>query len=187
MELIQVQFEMLHNALHELVGGAETYSMSTLEYSAFDPVFMVHHSSIDRLWHIWQTLQKLRHKSFNFARCAGRDLLKPLEPFSYESVNADPVTRANSQPVQIFDTAKFHYHFDNLKLNGHSVSELQELMNVMRASPRVFAGFILHGIGASATVHVDVVATNGTKVGIVTSIPLTLLTMYPSSGICVPA
>ena len=156
---------MLHNALHELVGGAETYSMSTLEYSAFDPFFMVHHSSIDRLWQIWQTLQKLRHKPFNFARCAGRDLFKPLEPFSYDTVNTDEVTRANSQPAQLFDTAKFHYHFDNLKLNGHSLKELQELLDVMRASPRVFAGFILHGVGTSATVKVDVVAANGTKVG----------------------
>ena len=156
---------MLHNAVHGLVGGHETYSMSTLGYSAFDPFFMVHHSSIDRLWQIWQTLQKLRHKPFNFARCAGRDLLKPLEPFSYDTVNTDEVTRAHSQPVDVFDTAKFHYHFDNLKLNGHSLKELQELLDVMRASPRVFAGFILHGIGTSATVKVDVVAANGTKVG----------------------
>ena len=156
---------MVHNFVHYLVGGTQTFGMSTLDYSAFDPVFMVHHSSIDRLWKIWQTLQKLRHKPFNFARCAGRDLFRPLEPFSYESVNADLVTRANSMPVQIFDTAKFHYNFDNLNLNGHSVSELQDMMDVMKASPRVFAGFILHGIGASARVRVYVVATTGTQVG----------------------
>nr|KAG5691405.1 hypothetical protein BaRGS_016321 [Batillaria attramentaria] len=54
------EFEMLHNAIHFLVGGAKTYSMSTLEYSAFDPFFMVHHSSIDRIWRIWQELQKIR-------------------------------------------------------------------------------------------------------------------------------
>ena len=155
---------MVHNFVHYLVGGAQTFGMSTLDYSAFDPVFMVHHSSIDRLWKIWQTLQKLRHKPFNFARCAGRDLFRPLEPFSYESVNADLVTRANSMPVQIFDTANFHYRFDNLKLNGHSVSELQEIIGAMRASPRVFAGFVLHGFGSSGVVLVNVVAANGTKV-----------------------
>ena len=161
---MQVQLEMVHNALHGLVGGTHTYGMSTLDYSAFDPLFMVHHSSVDRLWKIWQTLQKLRHKPFNFARCAGRDLTKPLEPFSYDSVNTDLVTRANSRPEQVFDSDKFHYHYDNLQLNGHSVSQLQEMIETMQASPRVFAGFILHGFGTSATVHVDVVAANGTKV-----------------------
>ena len=133
---------MLHNALHELVGGAETYSMSTLEYSAFDPFFMVHHSTIDRLWKIWQTLQKLRHKPFNFARCAGRDLLKPLEPFSYDTVNTDEVTRANSQPAQLFDTAKFHYHFDNLDLNGDSVTQINEMIERRKANTRFYAGFV---------------------------------------------
>ena len=143
--------------------------MSTLGYSAFDPFFMVHHSSIDRLWQIWQTLQKLRHKPASTSPAApaatsSSRLTLPL-PFSYDTVNTDEVTRAHSQPVDVFDTAKFHYHFDNLKLNGHSLKELQELLDVMRASPRVFAGFILHGVGTSANVHVDVVAPNGTKVG----------------------
>jgi hypothetical protein len=65
---------------------------------------------------IWQTLQKLRHKPFNYARCAGRQLSKPLEPFNYDSVNQDPVTKANSLPVQLFDTEKFHYSYDNLEV-----------------------------------------------------------------------
>nr|DAZ89886.1 TPA_exp: hemocyanin 1 [Littorina saxatilis] len=160
----EVQYEMLHNAVHELVGGSRKYGMSTLEYSAFDPFFMIHHSSIDRIWKIWQTLQKLRHKPFNFARCAGRSLFKPMEPFAYESVNTDPITRANAEPVHVFDTEKFHYHYDSLELNGHSVKQLQEMVDSMRNSPRVFAGFLLHGVGTSASVHVDVVAADGSKV-----------------------
>ena len=164
LQLPQVHYEIVHNAMHQLVGGSATYSMATLDYSAFDPLFMVHHASVDRLWQIWQNLQKLRHKPFNSARCAGRDLLKPLEPFSYDSVNTDAVTRVNSLPVEVFDTTKFHYHYDNLNLNDHSLSELQKLLKELRSQPRIFAGFILHGFGASAVVHVDVVAANGTKV-----------------------
>ena len=61
-------------------------------------------------------MQKLRHKPFNFARCAGRRLSEPLEPFSYDTVNVDPVTKANALPAQVFDTKKFHYHYDNYKV-----------------------------------------------------------------------
>ena len=145
---------MLHNAVHGLVGGHETHSMSTLGYSAFDPLFMVHHSSVDRLWKIWQTLQKLRHKPFNFARCANRALYKPLEPFSYDTQNHDPVTRSNALPVHLFDTAKFHYHFDNLDLNGHSVTQINEMIERRKANTRFYAGFVLSGIGSSANVKV---------------------------------
>ncbi|XP_076457104.1 hemocyanin 2-like isoform X2 [Babylonia areolata] len=153
----EVQYEMLHNAVHELVGGNHTYGMSTLDYSAFDPFFMVHHASIDRLWQIWQQLQKLRHKPFNYASCASRMLYRPLEPFHYESVNTDPLTRNNAQPVQLFDTHKFHYHYDNMLLNGHDLHELEEMIHTMQAQTRIFAGFVLFGFKTSAHVHVDVV------------------------------
>jgi hypothetical protein len=42
------------------VGGYNDYSLSTLEYSAFDPIFYLHHSNVDRLWAIWQHLQMKR-------------------------------------------------------------------------------------------------------------------------------
>ena len=152
---------MLHNAVHELVGGNNTYSMSTLGYSAYDPFFMVHHASIDRIWLIWQRLQKLRNKPFNFARCAYRTIFKPLEPFSYASVNQDEVTRSYSSPVQIFDSYKFGYHYDNLEMNGHSVAELNDMIEAMQASTRLFVGFVLSGIGTSARVHVSIVVVVG--------------------------
>ena len=56
----EVQMEVVHNAIHFLVGGFAPYSMTTLHYSAFDPIFFLHHSSVDRLWAIWQQLQMLR-------------------------------------------------------------------------------------------------------------------------------
>lgn len=160
----EVQFEMLHNCIHYLVGGQNTFSMSTLEYSAFDPFFMVHHASIDRIWTIWQELQKLRHKPFNSARCAQRILSKPLEPFSYHSVNPNELTRANSRPEQIFDSEKFHYHFDKLDLNGHSVSELNAIINGMRSSDRVYAAFVLSGISTSAVVNVELEGSDGQSI-----------------------
>nr|AGX25261.1 mega-hemocyanin [Melanoides tuberculata] len=157
----EVQFEMLHNAVHALVGGTKTHSMATLEWSAFDPFFMVHHSSIDRIWRIWQELQRLRKKPFNVARCAMRYLRKPLEPFSYASVNTDEVARTNSRPIDIFDTAKFHYDFDNLDLGGHSIGEVNKMINDMRSKTRLFVGFVLSGIETSATVKIEMDDSQG--------------------------
>ena len=149
-----MQYEILHNAVHEMVGGTKQFGMSTLGYSAFDPFFMVHHSSVDRIWTIWQALQKLRNKPFNFARCAKRSLYQPLEPFSYGSVNSDPLTLANSKPLHVFDSHKFHYNYDNLDLNGHSVAELHQMIQRMRANSRIYAGVVLSGIRTSARVQV---------------------------------
>jgi hypothetical protein len=44
----EVQFEIAHNFLHAAVGGTETYSMASLRYTAYDPIFFLHHSMTDR-------------------------------------------------------------------------------------------------------------------------------------------
>lgn len=157
----EVQFEILHNAIHYLVGGKGKYSMSTLEYSAFDPFFMVHHSSIDRIWKIWQELQKLRQKPYTTAYCARKFSQKPIEPFSYESVNPNALTRENSIPFKSFESNRFHYHYDKLDLNGHSVAELNEIIENLKSGDRIFAGFVLSGFGTSAVVNVVVVGGSG--------------------------
>lgn len=38
--------EMLHDGVHDWVGG----DMDELPYSAFDPVFYMHHAFIDFIW-----------------------------------------------------------------------------------------------------------------------------------------
>jgi tyrosinase len=47
------QLEDVHNAVHGWTGG----TMSRIPWAAYDPIFWAHHTSIDRLWRIWQ----LRH------------------------------------------------------------------------------------------------------------------------------
>ena len=54
----EIQFEITHNAIHSWLGGSSKFSMSSLDYSAFDPVFVLYHSNADRIWAIWQALQK---------------------------------------------------------------------------------------------------------------------------------
>lgn len=57
---LQVQFEIAHNLVHGLVGGKAQYGLSSLSYSAFDPIFYLHHSNIDRIWAIWTAVQQHR-------------------------------------------------------------------------------------------------------------------------------
>ncbi|KAM0812686.1 putative tyrosinase [Seiridium cardinale] len=50
--------EDIHNTLHVLVGGSGDYGghMGSVPISAFDPIFWLHHTNIDRLVSIWQGL-----------------------------------------------------------------------------------------------------------------------------------
>ena len=50
----EVQFEVIHNALHSWIGGRSPYGMSTLEFTSYDPIFFIHHSNVDRQFAIWQ-------------------------------------------------------------------------------------------------------------------------------------
>ena len=151
----EVQFEIAHNHIHALVGGTEPFSMSSLEYSAFDPIFMLHHSNVDRIWATWQALQKFRGKSYNSANCAIEMLRRPMSPFSLSSdINPDPQTREHSIPFEVFDYKKsFHYEYDTLEINGLSIPQLSREINRRRAKNRVFVTFMLEGLKKSLLVE----------------------------------
>lgn len=151
----EVQFEIAHNHIHALVGGNEMYSMSSLEYSAFDPIFMLHHSNVDRIWATWQALQKFRGKSYNSANCAIEMLRRPMSPFSLSSeINPYQQTREHSVPFDVFDYNKvFHYEYDTLELNGLSIPQLSREINRRKAKNRVFVTFMLEGLKKSLLVE----------------------------------
>lgn len=46
--------ESLHDVIHGLVGSGG--HMTYLDYSAFDPIFWLHHAMVDRCFALWQTL-----------------------------------------------------------------------------------------------------------------------------------
>jgi tyrosinase len=47
--------EDIHNEIHDKTGGPSGH-MSSLDVSAFDPVFWLHHCNVDRIWAMWQDL-----------------------------------------------------------------------------------------------------------------------------------
>ncbi|RYP23081.1 hypothetical protein DL765_001336 [Monosporascus sp. GIB2] len=47
--------EALHDSIHTLGGGAFGH-LSIIQYSAFDPLFLLHHVNVDRIFAMWQVL-----------------------------------------------------------------------------------------------------------------------------------
>ena len=47
--------ESLHDSIHTL-GGGNFGHLSIIQYSAFDPLFMLHHVNVDRIFAMWQVL-----------------------------------------------------------------------------------------------------------------------------------
>ncbi|KAH8884511.1 Di-copper centre-containing protein [Thozetella sp. PMI_491] len=47
--------ESLHDTIHNIAGGF-TGHMSYIPFSAFDPIFFLHHANVDRIFAMWQVL-----------------------------------------------------------------------------------------------------------------------------------
>ncbi|KAH6854085.1 hypothetical protein B0I37DRAFT_421388 [Chaetomium sp. MPI-CAGE-AT-0009] len=83
--------EDVHNEIHDKTGGDG--HMSSLEVSAFDPFFWLHHFNIDRLWAMWQDLNPDSYVSLHpapyatFSAADGESQTKdtPLMPFWVKS------------------------------------------------------------------------------------------------------
>ncbi len=69
------KLEDVHNPVHDLIGGV----MSTMS-SPMDPIFYLHHASVDRLTHAWNL--------------SGGKLM-PKSAFPYSSTNSDPYWAGN--------------------------------------------------------------------------------------------
>lgn len=104
----EVQFEVAHNNIHYLVGGRHEYSMSTLEWTSYDPIFFLHHSNVDRIWAIWQALQKKRNKAYNHADCSVELFRQKLQPFD-DDTNPVALTRTYSTANQLFRYVKSQF------------------------------------------------------------------------------
>ncbi|CAG5132271.1 unnamed protein product, partial [Candidula unifasciata] len=137
----EIQLEVTHNAIHSWLGGSKEHSMGHLHYASYDPVFFLHHSNTDRLWAVWQALQKHRGHSSQGANCALELLKEPLKPFSFGSpYNLNPTTQTFSRPEDAFDySAHFNYQYDDLEFVGMNVPALDALIKERQGRDRVFA------------------------------------------------
>ncbi|CAL1540978.1 unnamed protein product [Lymnaea stagnalis] len=161
----EIQFEVAHNLIHGLVGGNSSYSMSTLAYSAFDPIFFLHHSFVDKIWSVWTSLQQLRGKPYK-AHCAQSYIYDPLKPFAFSPpYNPNERTSAASVPTNIYDhEVNLGYKYDTLDFAGMSLEELEIYLNKnLIGKPRVFVGILLLGIRKSAVANIYITKPGSEK------------------------
>ncbi|OAA74566.1 tyrosinase precursor [Akanthomyces lecanii RCEF 1005] len=118
--------EGVHNAIHWDSGCGGQFMDS--QFSAFEPLFMLHHSNVDRLWAYWQAMHP-EASTFNgayqglsrFNTFAGTmiGLDSPLQPF--RQTNGDWHT---SRSVNSITT--FGYSYQGLEYWTKSETELQQ-------------------------------------------------------------
>ncbi|KFA71768.1 hypothetical protein S40288_08752 [Stachybotrys chartarum IBT 40288] len=83
-----ISLEQIHNGVHWDAGCGGLFLDA--DYSAFDPLFMLHHTNVDRLWAYWQTIHP-EHSMFRrtykgrarYSTPGGSNITprSPLQPF----------------------------------------------------------------------------------------------------------
>ncbi|KAH8808502.1 hypothetical protein F5884DRAFT_373546 [Xylogone sp. PMI_703] len=98
--------EGVHGSVHVDIGG--TYGhMSQLSYSAFDPIFWLHHANVDRLFAIWEALYpdqflesaKDIYGTFTIPTNSNDTIDTPLTPFSKDGTAFFTSTGVRSMSV----------------------------------------------------------------------------------------
>lgn len=117
----EIQFEVLHNALHSWLGGHAKYSFSSLDYTAFDPAFFLHHANTDRwvgqgiwLFLLFQCFLSPRPDKLNTLYDNRQQLENMLSSTIWHWVNGHTPNAAGSLTTT---TLRCFYIWINVKLN----------------------------------------------------------------------
>ncbi|KAK3395387.1 tyrosinase precursor [Sordaria brevicollis] len=138
--------EDVHNEIHDRTGG--NGHMSSLEVSAFDPLFWLHHINVDRLWSIWQDLnpdsfmtpRPAPYSTFVAQEGEAQSQDTPLEPFW------DRSTASFWTSEQVKDSTTFGYAYPETQKWKYS-SEKEYQAAIRKAvtalyGSNVFANFV---------------------------------------------
>ncbi|KAK0657626.1 hypothetical protein B0T16DRAFT_434124 [Cercophora newfieldiana] len=139
--------ESLHDTVHNLAGGggqgqpnAQGGHMSYIPYSAFDPIFFLHHTNVDRIFAMWQAgnpqawiqPQPARMPSYTTYRGQIQDSSTFLTPF-FADENGSFWTSDG-----IRDHTRFGYTYADLGI-GPNISR-RATANVRKAINRLYGG-----------------------------------------------
>ncbi|KAJ6445260.1 endonuclease/exonuclease/phosphatase family [Purpureocillium lavendulum] len=133
-----VSLELIHNGIHWDAACGEQFLSPDL--SAFDPLFMLHHSNVDRLWSYWQAIkpdQDIFHDSYSgqsrFASPSGTTInsKSPLQPFFGR--NRTPHTTESVRGIQ-----GFGYSYEGLEYWTKSADQMKQ--DATRLINRLYSG-----------------------------------------------
>ncbi|CZR68874.1 related to tyrosinase precursor (monophenol monooxygenase) [Phialocephala subalpina] len=99
--------ESIHDQIHGLTGSGG--HMTYIDYSAFDPTFMLHHAMIDRIFAMWQILnpnsfvvpEPATYNTYTESVGQTQDINSPLRPF-HQTVTGDFWTSASARSTESF-------------------------------------------------------------------------------------
>jgi tyrosinase len=123
--------ESIHDQVHGFSGGGG--HMSYVDYSAFDPLFMLHHAMIDRCFALWQVLNpdsyveptQVRTATYTIPAGSTINMNTPLQPF-YDSSGDfwDPST--------VRATETFGYVYPETANNGTGADRANAVIAINR-------------------------------------------------------
>ncbi|OCK82998.1 Di-copper centre-containing protein [Lepidopterella palustris CBS 459.81] len=122
--------EAVHDTIHNTVGSGG--HMSDVPYAAFDPIFWLHHTMIDRCFAIWQALYPDNYvepmpqilTTFAVAEGTVENATSPLFPFHLN--DQGDFWTSNS----VRSTATFGYTYPELQ-NGNDTAALKVAINIL--------------------------------------------------------
>jgi len=114
----QEQIDVPHNEVHSIVVGG---SMGNLLTAAYDPIFYLHHSNVDRYYAYWQALQDLRGLGSLTTQIHNGQMVNNFQmpPFTMRDVN--PFFSVTGNPTQargVEYQANYCYQYDTLLFDG---------------------------------------------------------------------
>lgn len=112
--------ESIHDIIHGIVGSQG--HMTYLDYSAFDPVFFLHHTMLDRVFALWQVLypdsyvqpMKAVEQTFTIPMNSVQDVNSPLDPFHTDSKGGKWTSQSARSVTQ------FGYTYPELQNNANA-------------------------------------------------------------------
>ncbi|ESZ91618.1 hypothetical protein SBOR_7980 [Sclerotinia borealis F-4128] len=121
--------EFLHDQIHGLTGSGG--HMSYVDYSAFDPLFFLHHSMIDRCFAIWQTLnpesyataKEASYSTFTMTAGSIQDVSTPLKPF-YDAGGSNFYSSS-----EVVSTETFGYAYPEILKGGNTTTQAIKAIN----------------------------------------------------------
>ncbi|PHH76019.1 hypothetical protein CDD80_1884 [Ophiocordyceps camponoti-rufipedis] len=132
-----ISLEQIHDSVH--FDAACREQLVEVELAAFDPLFMLHHTQMDRLWAYWQALHQddgnqvfqepyLGKSRFSTAKGSVINVDSPLTPFFHPSM-------AFYTPRSVLELGAFGYAYPGLEWWRHDKDQRR------RAAARVINGY----------------------------------------------
>lgn len=143
--------ENLHDNIHAELGGSQGH-MTIVPFSAFDPLFFLHHCNVDRIFALWQVFhpdawivpEVARVNSYTTSVGQLLDSTSALTPF-YANSDGDFWTSD-----MLRDTAALGYTYGELANSGISLSNMTSILNgqaqVAGVVNRLYGGYSVNSL-----------------------------------------